>query len=105
MVKAGGLRSGGLLNIDTPVLTVEDWEDGDMSEYGGNTGYFSVGTSPIWEGSYAVESSHSGGDYGIYSTSGLEIYPSEGDSRRVPRRVLFRRTVHVPRSERLSFNL
>lgn len=60
----------------TPI--VDDFEDGDLSEWGG-TSQSGVTQSPVKEGTYAayVDSGISG--RGIGSNSGLDNYPSPGD--------------------------
>lgn len=60
---------------------VESWEDGDLSEYIGNTGSFAAQqdtTSPA-EGSYALERTDAGSVNNIISQSGLPNYPASGD--------------------------
>lgn len=59
---------------------VEDFEDGDLSEYTfdrGSSGA-SVVSAPVEGGSYALE--YSGTSTEAISTSGLDAYPSAGDS-------------------------
>jgi hypothetical protein len=64
----------------TDSTVVDDFEDGDLSEYTfdrGSSGA-SVVTSPTHSGSYALQFAE---DYvEAISTSGLDIYPAEGDT-------------------------
>lgn len=60
--------------------TVDGFEDGDIAEYAGDTGSFSVQTSTVAEGSYALEGSSSGF---ITSHSGLQDYPRRGQTWKV----------------------
>jgi hypothetical protein len=63
------------------VQIVDDFEDNDISEYDGDTGAFSVVTSPVQEGTYALQADNSRGNT-ITSQSGLANYPSRGDTFR-----------------------
>ena len=62
--------------------TVDDFEDGDISEYGGSTGAASVVTSPAKSGSNALEYTNTQPSESISSVSGLNAYPSPGDTFR-----------------------
>lgn len=62
------------------VTVIDDFEDGDIAEYSGDTADFNVQTTTIKKGAYALESS--GLDSSIYSTAGLGAYPSQGDTFR-----------------------
>lgn len=55
----------------------DDFNDGDISEYSGDTSNVSVVTSPTLEGSHALQGS--GETSTITSTTGLNAYPSTGD--------------------------
>ncbi len=57
---------------------VDDFEDGDISEYSSSTGSYSTTTSTVKNGSYALSWDGSNGA-GIYSTTGLDNYPAQGD--------------------------
>lgn len=62
---------------------VDDFEDSDVSEYGGDTGNVSFTTSNVQNGSVALELSNSNANQrSISSTSGLDNYPSAGDTFR-----------------------
>ena len=74
----GGIEiSGGSLSLSNS-SAVDGFEDGDISEYEGNTSAFSVQSSTVYDGTYALEGS-SGFDT-IASTSGLSNYPEAGDN-------------------------
>jgi len=60
---------------------VDDFEDGNISEYGGDTGKYSVVSSPTASGSRSLEF-NANGFASIASTSGLNTYPSQGDTFR-----------------------
>lgn len=62
-------------------VVVDDFEDGDLSEYSGNDGDFSVVSGTSWEGSYALYRDTETEFNGIYSQpgDGLPEYPSRGD--------------------------
>ena len=65
---------------DPPAYPViEDFErDSPLADYGGETGLFSVTSSPTYEGNSALV--NDGGDFGGgNSTSGLDTYPERGD--------------------------
>ena len=69
---------GNTVWINTKII--DDFEDGDISEYSGETGSYTVNTnSPVYEGSYSLKKQSSGSYNSIYSTSGLSNYPSAGD--------------------------
>jgi hypothetical protein len=64
-----------------PDSEIDHFEDGDISEYSGNTGAFTVQSTTVKEGSYALEGSMSSGNaVKIASSSGLPYYPQRGDS-------------------------
>lgn len=58
---------------------VDNFEDGDIAEYSGDTGQFGNTTNVVKDGSYALKGTTSGNPYGISSTSGLSNYPQAGD--------------------------
>jgi hypothetical protein len=59
---------------------VDNFEDGDISEFGGDTNKFSTTTSTVYNGTYALEADPPGSLKTIESTSGLPTYPQEGDT-------------------------
>ena len=60
---------------------VDDFNDGDISEYNGDTGRYTTGTNTVYEGTHSLEMGLSdSGSEEIYSTSGLDNYPSQGDT-------------------------
>jgi len=68
-----------------PPTVVDSFEDGDIAEYGGQTGAWQVATTPVADGTFAVQETFSNGDRSgrsISSTSGLPVYPSQGDTLR-----------------------
>lgn len=66
------------------IQIVDDFEDGDMSEWFGNTGRSTVQTGTVWNGTYALGHYTPGdGKYPIASTSGLPYYPQAGDTFRI----------------------
>lgn len=59
---------------------VDNFNDGDLSEYSGDTSVFST-TSSAYEGDYALHAtSTTDNSYYLTSTSGLDNYPSQGDT-------------------------
>lgn len=74
----GGVRG---LPIDTSPVIVDDYEDGDIAEYAGDTGSYTTQQTTVYEGSYALqETDTSTGAAWLQSTSGLNAYPSQGDT-------------------------
>lgn len=72
---------GGATTPSSPDKTVDDFEDGDISEYSGDTGNYSVQTADVHGGNQALESTSTGTPFfNIRSTSGLDNYPEAGDS-------------------------
>lgn len=70
---------GGSSSSDS--LVVDDFEDGDLSEYSfenGNDGLAAVVSSPTYNGGYALDLT--GAHYHLNSTSGLQNYPRAGDT-------------------------
>lgn len=66
----------------TTTNVVDDFEDGDLAEYGGDTGNFTVQTATVSNGSNALEVTSESGNLlqGISSTSGLDRYPAQGET-------------------------
>lgn len=60
-------------------LTIDDFEDNDLAEYDTTTG-FSLVTSPVSEGTYALQGQSSGTQHIMRSSSGLANYPQRGDT-------------------------
>ena len=58
---------------------VDDFEDGDLSEYSGPTSNYTIVTSPVKVGSRALEVDDDTTNTTIESTSGLNYYPKRGD--------------------------
>jgi len=69
-------------NLDGGSSVIDDFEDGDMSEYIGDTSEFVIQTSDVKNGIYAVEVTRSGSDLNAQSFDGLDLYPSKGDKFR-----------------------
>lgn len=66
------------------VTVIDNFEDGDLSEYGGDTAEAGIQSTYTKDGLYGVEINQSGSSYQeIRSTSGLPYYPSQGDTFRV----------------------
>lgn len=81
-----GIRNG--VYQDTLQQLIDDFEDGDISEYGSDTGQYATQTSTVKEGTTALQGDVSSGNaYHILSTSGLNYYPSQGDTWRLWNRV------------------
>lgn len=59
---------------------IDDFEDNDLAEYGGDTGNFDIQTSTVAEGTYALEATSAGR---IGSDSGLPNYPQQGDTWKI----------------------
>lgn len=75
-----GLGVNGRALTQTTITLVDSAEDGDIAEYGGDTGGYSTQTSTVYDQSTAIEGTASSGGYnGISSTSGLPAYPAQGD--------------------------
>jgi len=73
-------QNQGVVAVHNDAVTeviVDGFEDGDISEYSGDTGIYSVVTDRTYSGSYAL---YDGGNNNkITSTSGLNAYPQPGD--------------------------
>lgn len=60
---------------------IDDFNDGDLSEYTGVTGDWSPQTTTVFEGSHAIEVQDTGGGTSVISSlSGLPRYPQRGDT-------------------------
>lgn len=57
---------------------VDDYEDNDLSEYGGNTADASVQSTLVYNGTSALNVTGGSGDP-VVSTSGLDHYPTQGE--------------------------
>lgn len=62
---------------------LDSFEDGDIAEYGGDTGDFSVGTTLVYDGSNALENSSSGGTHSIIATTDITTRQGETYDYRV----------------------
>lgn len=67
----------------TDGTVIDDFEDGDISEYQGDTGAYNIVTSPVIEGTHAVQTNPNSSFKGIFSLSGLNHYPERGEAFRV----------------------
>jgi len=81
-------QNGEAVLIHSPIPRIDSFEDGDIAEYSGATGAYQVedwsGSSPApIDGDMVLSRGSDGGMDNIYSTSGLDNYPSRGDSFRV----------------------
>lgn len=74
----GAVVNGRGVVQDRPVFVIDDFEDNDIAEYGGETGAFSVVTSPVYNGSYAIQGT-GGANYYISDTGTLQ-HPEPGDT-------------------------
>jgi len=73
------------------IRDVDTFEDGDLSEYFGDTGAYTIQTSTVFEGSRALR----GFDGGVMaSTNGLNSYPERGDTFSVRNRWTSSATFH-----------
>jgi hypothetical protein len=57
---------------------VDNFEDGDLSEYEDVTSEFTVQSSIVYDGSYALQVNANDGKNWIISTDGLNVYPKAG---------------------------
>jgi len=64
--------------VFSAVKIVDDFEDGNLNEYVGDTGSFSFSSSTVFSGTNSLELP--AGQGGILSDSGLANYPSMGDT-------------------------
>lgn len=71
-----------LLNAIQPATIIESFRDGDIAEYAGDTLNFAVVSSPHVHAVNGLEcqTGIDGGTKGISSTTGLNAYPSQGDT-------------------------
>lgn len=60
------------------MVTIDSFEDGDISEYGGDTADYAVNTGAASDGTQSLEGSTP--NTGIASTTGLPTYPAQGDN-------------------------
>jgi len=59
-------------------VTIDDFEDGDLSEYSANSNY-EVNGDYVYSGNYSLDADEPGnGDTTMFSSSGLDYYPSAG---------------------------
>lgn len=65
------------IKVTSKKEVIEDFEDGDISNYYGDTGNYSISTSRTFSGSYSLYSG--GNNDSIYCRSGLDRYPQPGD--------------------------
>lgn len=80
---AAGFAETGTAGPGAVSTIIDDFEDNDIAEYNGATGDYTTVTSPVFNGTYALEGATAGGDNNVIaSTSGLNTYPSQGDSFR-----------------------
>lgn len=73
-------QNNGVLAVSNSIMEmVDSFEDGNISEYGGNTAQLNLTTAKSVDGSYSLV--HNGGSWGgISSTTGLARYPQPGDT-------------------------
>ncbi len=67
------------VTVYTTSQVVDDFEDDDISEYGGHTGNFSVTTGTVKSGSHALQMNTNGNNHQISDTNDL-THPSLGDT-------------------------
>lgn len=70
------------VDVTTPATAtiIDDFEDGDIAEYTGDTGQFTVQGTTVFEGANALEGTSDGARHRIISTAGLNAYPAQGDT-------------------------
>lgn len=67
----------------TVASTIDNFEDGNINEYTGAVNQFQTVTSPVSDGTYALQATPTGNAIKrITSTSGLPLYPHQGDKFR-----------------------
>lgn len=78
------IDSAKLITGHTPATIIDSAEDGDINEYSGNTFQYEAVDSPSFHGDASVEADINSTSTiaGITSTSGLNAYPSQGDTFR-----------------------
>jgi hypothetical protein len=59
---------------------IDQFRDGDIAEYSGDTAAFSVQTTTVLEGSYSLQGTTSGAGQSIFANSGLNYFPEAGDT-------------------------
>lgn len=67
------------IDVQSAVNFVDNFEDGDLSEYAGATGSFTVQSSTVWDGSWALQRDSGSSAASIVSQSGLDNYPQQGE--------------------------
>lgn len=67
----------------TTSLSIDSFEDSNLTEYSGTAGAFGFATSTTFAGSVSLEGTGAGNDSHIYSAAGLSNYPGNGDTFRV----------------------
>lgn len=73
--------SGVAQTVVSGVSVVDSFEDQNISEYGGDTGQFTTDNTRAQDGSWSLFlDEHQSSNPGISSTSGLDNYPSQGDT-------------------------
>ena len=82
-LKESGLR-GSLRNVSVGIVAIPDsvvdnFEDGDLSEYDGDLDAFSVQDNVVFDGEFALEKTIEDGTRSIGSTDGLDNYIEVGD--------------------------
>lgn len=70
---------GTVIYSASTVTTVDDFEDGDIAEYSGDTGAMTVQTGTVYSGSYALQLDTDGTFKELVSATGLNAYPQAGD--------------------------
>jgi hypothetical protein len=79
--RAGNVGSDASDNTFRIVGPVDSFEDGDITEYTGDTGAFDVVSGSASDGTFALQASPSGNARKtIESTTGLSSYPRQGDT-------------------------
>jgi len=66
--------------VFTAVNTIDDFEDGNVSEYQVTTGNFAATATAAFTGSFGGELSAPGTTAEVYSDTGLQNYPAPGDT-------------------------
>lgn len=59
---------------------IDNFDDGDLSEYDSVPSTWYTQTNTVYEGTHAVRNDADNGDHQLISTSGLSNYPSAGDT-------------------------
>jgi hypothetical protein len=69
-------------NTSPTHVVVDDFEDGDISEYGGNNGDYNVNTEDSQNGTYSLECADNNKSNAVITSDeggGLDTYPGNGD--------------------------